>query len=190
MEQPLIQLDGPEEQVLDSNKQFEQSEHSGRQLWTLKSDADSLDWLADFSTPVNSLQPLDLPASAEAPEIFGDACEEDQFISMTTVDSSEESRSWLSSLENNSELDHQMAEASMTASMTSFELTATEQAEQAVRFLANRVPIFFCPVIITNVGRHYVVVVVVLFLEWEGVFDTNWIQYNLYKKQLAQELLK
>lgn len=154
MEQPLIQLDGPEEQVLDSIKQLKQSENSCAELRTLKSDADSLDWLADFSTPVDSLEPEEA-TSTEAPGTVGvvDSYEEDQFISMTTVDSSEESRSWLSSLENNSELDHQMAEASMT-SLTSFEITEfeiTEQAteqEQAVRFLTAFQCV--CPVLITN----------------------------------------
>lgn len=135
MEQSLLDMDMAFDghQVLDTIEQFEPSEIDADQSWRLKSD-DSLDWLNDFSTPNASLQPEESIRTElkEAPEFGLNACEEGHFFSFATIessDNSDESQTWLSSLENNSELDHQVAEASLTSS----EFTAAEQ-QHAVRF--------------------------------------------------------
>ena len=103
----------------DLRDTVEQNEHSGP--CSLEPDA-VLEWLTGSCPPVvptSFVVPFrpDKMSSSEQPEsfLYDNTCEENHSVSMATMES-DDGLPWLSSLENDSELDQQMATASPSPS--------------------------------------------------------------------------
>lgn len=121
MEQPnLLELDKPAARVLETV--VEQSDESANEgeVWPLETN-EYLEWLSNFDIP--QLRPEQEPEN-----VFVPIAEEDHLVSITTQGSDVSYHHWLSSLEDNSELDHQVAEDAETSTpiLSPAEFTAVE----------------------------------------------------------------
>lgn len=125
MEQPLLEVYGLELEVHEVSEIIDSETEDN--VWPMETD-EYLEWLFSFHSLPDSVQQKNTDTNEQELEISLPSSEggEDNCASLTTIESDGSYHNWLPSLENNSELDQQVADGELC------EFLAMENA--AVRF--------------------------------------------------------